>query len=240
MASNWKPHRGKKLYDLTPGDLPHYTGPFSDNAEELYANIKKEFPKYDKRDPRSYVMVTAATIRAFLGCDYTGEMPLPPYVAYPPKVIRIYAKASASRTVYAGTNHREYPHNFDGLKPVKRATAKAQRKNMMDWLRSESAEEERERELTRSEQQTYGAEINDLRGLPSEGDAQPAAEKQKHPLKTQSTKKKTGTADQGNDTIKKRSLDDVGVSEHGSGLAKKTKTNPCTRGTQEASNEHRG
>jgi hypothetical protein len=112
-----KAKTSKFIYDITLGDLPHYTGviTFNKDGDGECTDLAKDFPNYDRNDPRTHVMVTYATLRAALGHDYTGEQTLPPHVAYPPKIIRAFRShpSRASNAATAGKYHRLYPHNCD-------------------------------------------------------------------------------------------------------------------------------
>jgi hypothetical protein len=164
----------KGTYDITVGDLAQYTGAieFDKHGEGKLTSLKEDFPTYNRNDPRTYVMVTHATLRAALGHDYIGEQVLPPYVAYPPKLVELF-RNHLSRTSNAATEgkyHRLYPHNCDvkgrmrkefgmsglelavylgqygdavGTQP-KRAGKKERSKNEEKWRESEAAEKRRE------------------------------------------------------------------------------------------------
>ncbi|KAF2690106.1 hypothetical protein K458DRAFT_483587 [Lentithecium fluviatile CBS 122367] len=240
----WEPDRGKKLIELTPKDLPQYTDSFSFEDDALYADIKKRFPNHDKRDPATYPMITAATIRAFLGHDYTGEQPLLKH---------------GTSTTFAGIYHRFFPHNFDpkgrlrgevgmkaeeycvyfwkyadgDLKHAKRPTKAAQRKNMADWQNSETAEQRREEMMARWEKEILEGESKVLVNVPTEGDAQLAVQSKENASELPSTEQNvTEISNAGNARSKKRSAADDVVTELGPGSTKKCKTTSTPQDTQ--------
>jgi hypothetical protein len=248
----------QSFYDLTAEDLPHHRGLFSFVKQEFYEDIRKYFPKYDPKDPGTYPMITAATIRASLGCDYTGKEPLPRYVAYPPKIMQLHIASLPLGTIVAGVYDQDYPHNFDANGTVRkdvgmtsdeyrhyvltypggsfihaeRAAQTTRHNNMLNWLRSELAEERREKELAKSELQCYKAAINDLCNLLHTSSTRAAPE-------TRSTVSMSPRArTHVNANIEKRKARDSNVPEHGNGSSKKIKTEsptPASTGCPESS-----
>ena len=245
----------KGVYDITPGDLPHYTGGivFGKDGVAECTNFTKDFPKYDHNDPRTHVMITRATLNAALGYDYTGEQVLPPYIAYPPKVMRDFLNhpSRRSKTATMGKYHRLYPHNCDpkgrlrkefGMlaaelanhlnrygdalkKQPTRATARACRKNEEQWRISEAAEERREREMVEVAMAEKAASIAEA----EEREARPSrddtpAREENDSAGDPSTEKDVGGAMDGvADNGKKRSAPDDESAEHCGVSAKRAK-----------------
>jgi hypothetical protein len=187
-----KEPESKFTYDLSRSDLPHYTGTlsFDGSNDERAEAIKKHFPNYDCTDPRTFVAIPYATIRASLGGDYTGQEKFPPYMAYPANVAKSFSKQVLTTMGLGnpGTLHRLYPLNFDqrgrlrenvGMtkaeltqflarfadatkKQPKQAKKKTREQNLKAWLMMERDEEKREAELEKAEREMLAAEAFDL------------------------------------------------------------------------------
>ncbi|RII05239.1 hypothetical protein CUC08_Gglean010332 [Alternaria sp. MG1] len=98
--------------------LPHYDGTFSFTPSRLYENIKRVFPTYNNKDPKTWPYVTLSTIEKH--CPYQGYPDLPTGVAYQREAMKRYEDmySPEERDVAASVNgslHRRFPFNYDKL-----------------------------------------------------------------------------------------------------------------------------
>jgi len=93
-----------------------FDGAFSFTTSQLHANIKRAFPDYNCKDPKSWPFVTLAVLEKTR--TYNGIPDLPTGVAYERAVTKRYeemytAEERAEIASMNGSFHERYPFNYD-------------------------------------------------------------------------------------------------------------------------------
>ena len=93
-----------------------FDGAFSFTTSRLHANIERLLPEYNKRDPRTWPLVTLAVVEKQR--PYHGFPDLPTGVAYERAVTKRYEEVytvmeRAEIASMNGSFHERYPYNYD-------------------------------------------------------------------------------------------------------------------------------